>query len=290
MNKVSLNISFNTELSQDDVALLVADLKKNFFSCHEVFDCHADFTFDSCVKGRVRIFEISLEEFFDSLVIGKKSFSYGGNDYLVKMNSQRYFMFKENSCCVCCGLRGTRMFLEYHPYDMIPHFNLYGEVEGKLILMTKDHILAKALGGEDRHSNYQTMCSVCNSLKGHTSLTLESLKTLRRFFDEKQSKMTRKQIHCLLEECKKQLEKKEKRIKVKENSLCFVLNCDVACFVDEKGGIYGRHIYEKANDKRVGCMKKGTRLLPILEYKGEIICSISNKESIRLLKKDLSSH
>jgi len=289
MNKVSLKFNFNTDLTKESIESYIRKTEKRLLSSNKLYELSFKLDIEELDTGRIKVFELPVHEVLDNLSSGKKVFRFRDKEYLVKMNSQRYFMFKENLCCVCCGLKGSRMFLEYHPYDMTPHFNLYGVDNGELILMTKDHILAKALGGEDRHSNYQTMCSVCNGLKGHTSLTLDSLKTLRRVFDESKFKMSKKQIHYFLEECKSQLKKKEKKSRTKADKNCMVLNCDVACFLDDKGGIYGRHIYEKVSDKRVGCMKKGTFLDPILEYRGEVICSIGHKDSIRILKRNLSS-
>jgi hypothetical protein len=286
MNKVSFSVNFNTNLSKDSIELFLKDFEDNLSSKNGFFDLSFSLNFESS-KSKIRVFEVPLKDVLNNLSDGKRAFFFDNKSYMVKMNSQRYFMFKENLRCVCCGLVGTRMFLEYHPYDMTPHFNLYGEKDDDLILMTKDHILAKALGGEDRHSNYQTMCAVCNSLKGHTSLTLESLKLLRIFFDENKDDMTKKQLHICLEKYKLRLRTKEKKVrrKIKKNSV--ILNCDLACFLDKKGSIYGRHIYEKIFDKRVGCMKKGTFLEPILEYRNEIICSLSDKNSIRILKHNL---
>jgi hypothetical protein len=110
---------------------------------------------------------------------------------------------------------------------------------------------------------------------------------LRIFFDENKDDMTKKQLHICLEKYKLRLRTKEKKVrrKIKKNSV--ILNCDLACFLDKKGSIYGRHIYEKIFDKRVGCMKKGTFLEPILEYRNEVICSLSDKNSIRILKHNL---
>lgn len=290
MNKVSLSVTFNTTISRDSIESLLKEIEQKIVSSSGFIDHSFRFNLEEVEsKGRIRVCEVSLDEVLNSLYFGRKTYTFNNKEYSVKMSSQRYFMFKENSCCVCCGLAGTRMFLEYHPYDMTPHFNLYGESEDGLVLMTKDHILAKALGGEDRHSNYQTMCAVCNGLKGHTSLTLESLKILRKIFDENKSKMTKKQIHYALEDCKKQLRKKDKKSKKKLKKDCVILNCDLACFLDKKGAIYGRHIYDKCSDVRVGCMKKGTVLEPILEYRGEVICSLGDKDSVRILRHNLSN-
>lgn len=96
----------------------------------------------------------------------------------VKISSQRYKLFKENKCCVVCGLEGKFLAIEKsEPEIKRYHINMYGINEnGKEILMTKDHIIPRSKGGKDIHSNYQTMCSVCNSDKGNgDSKSLKSL-------------------------------------------------------------------------------------------------------------------
>lgn len=109
--------------------------------------------------------------------------------YSVKITSDRYRLFKQNRKCVACGLEGNRLFLEKHTSVDHPegqaHFNLYGEEGGKLILMTKDHIKAKAFGGADSLENYQTMCSLCNGLKGSYSLDLGGIAKLRSIYKQK---------------------------------------------------------------------------------------------------------
>lgn len=46
--------------------------------------------------------------------------------------------------------------------------NLYGyDKDGNEVLMTKDHIVPKSLGGRNCLENYQTMCCVCNCNKGN---------------------------------------------------------------------------------------------------------------------------
>jgi len=137
----------------------------------------------------------------------KKEFKANGNSYFVKMNSQRYFIFNSSRKCAACGVEGTKMMLEKHPLDKTAHFNLYAVENGKLILMTKDHILAKAHGGENRLSNYQVMCSICNNLKGSCYLDLESVKALRDFYNENCKILTKKKLGTELEKKRKELEK-----------------------------------------------------------------------------------
>jgi len=90
-----------------------------------------------------------------------------GQSFNPKQNSQRYELFSKNTKCANCDINGTVVVLEKGPKDKTPHFNLYGlNDEGKRVLMTKDHIKPKSLGGLNAPSNYQTMCIVCNELKG----------------------------------------------------------------------------------------------------------------------------
>jgi hypothetical protein len=91
-------------------------------------------------------------------------------DQEVKMTSLRYQTFVKSTKCACCGIVGTVMLLEMPSNGgkiCRPHFNMYAEREGELIQMTKDHIRPKSRGGEDHIHNMQTMCHVCNELKGN---------------------------------------------------------------------------------------------------------------------------
>ena len=114
------------------------------------------------MKAKKRLFHIAEfdpEEVFSHITKAKngnkKNYNIDGVDYLVRMNSQRYHVFKDNPSCVCCGIVGTKMVLDVNPGDQSPHFNLYAEENGRLVLMTKDHILPKSRGGKDELDNYQ---------------------------------------------------------------------------------------------------------------------------------------
>jgi 5-methylcytosine-specific restriction endonuclease McrA len=89
------------------------------------------------------------------------------------------------------------MILELNPGDDVPHFNLYGEEHGRLVLMTKDHILARSKGGEDILENYQTMCCVCNNLKGNYDLNLDQVLELRQLYANN-DKAPRKELRDLI--------------------------------------------------------------------------------------------
>lgn len=95
----------------------------------------------------------------------------------IRMNSARYPLFQRNRTCVRCGVEGIYFAKEraiyldrrsgrYWPTSHHFHFNLYGRNRnGHEVMMTKDHILPRAHGGKDAHSNYQTMCAPCNGRK-----------------------------------------------------------------------------------------------------------------------------
>lgn len=109
---------------------------------------------------------------FDDLRAKKHYVDFDGD--LVKMDSQRYFLFKFKGCtCVACGLGGT-FFAKEKSYGQLDakyyHFNLYGIKDGKEVLFTKDHIVPRSLGGKDNMTNYQTMCVTCNNEKGNKPL------------------------------------------------------------------------------------------------------------------------
>lgn len=198
-------------------------------------------------------------------------------EYEVRMNSHRYFIFRASQKCAACGIVGVKMVLEQHPNDKSPHFNLYAEENGKLILMTKDHIRAKSFGGEDRHSNYQTMCAICNNLKGNDNLTLDAIKTLRDIYNENQTRLSRKKLNSLInvervklknpQQWERTSRSRQGRVstasKAKEN---FVLLKSDIVVMDGPDGLIGMSVYESADKgkgmRQVACIKKGTLLTP----------------------------
>lgn len=88
---------------------------------------------------------------------------------VIKGNSQRYqLFFTKGMKCVCCGIEGKYFAKEKHEKDKSYHLNLYGITDnGQEVLITKDHIIPKSKGGKDKLENYQTMCVICNKLKGN---------------------------------------------------------------------------------------------------------------------------
>lgn len=70
--------------------------------------------------------------------------------------------------CAVCGIEGRFFAIERSGRSGPYHLNLYAiNDEGDEVLMTKDHRLPKSKGGTDSPDNLQTMCAVCNALKGN---------------------------------------------------------------------------------------------------------------------------
>lgn len=217
----------------------------------------------------------------------KKEYEANGKKYLVKMNTDRYFVFKNNMSCVSCGLLGTRVFLECHANDMIPHFNLYGEESGRLVLFTKDHIKAKAFGGTDEIDNFQTMCSTCNSLKAHSNLDVKCVKKLRDIYEKNKKKLSKKQLHILIEEQRNKMQKPWEDVEFYEKPTKDALVLKQSLIViDFEGELVAVPDKEdiKENTKLVK-IKKGSFLQSILEINDYIFCNIYKGKVVKIHKK-----
>jgi hypothetical protein len=88
----------------------------------------------------------------------------------VRMDSDRLMLFrrmKEHLFCVACKIKGVYFAVERHSNTHTYHLNLYAiDANGRHMLMTKDHILARSKNGKNHQSNYQVMCAKCNCKKG----------------------------------------------------------------------------------------------------------------------------
>lgn len=157
------------------------------------------------VKHKIRIATFTPEELLPHVVKeGKKEFIIDSTVYAVRMDSSRYFVFKRSLECVACGIKGSKMILEINQHDKSPHFNLYAEENGKLILMTKDHIKALSKGGKNEIENYQTMCCQCNNWKGNDDISNDSLSKLKEFWKLNKN-MPKKVLSKLIKEEKRRL-------------------------------------------------------------------------------------
>jgi len=108
--------------------------------------------------------------------------------YIVSAASVKLATLKRNRVCVSCGSVGNRFILEKAKEHPGPHLNLYANWTYKYgkewaIIMTKDHIVPKSLGGNNGTGNMQTMCRLCNTIKGNSTLAPVQVGMVRGVYD-----------------------------------------------------------------------------------------------------------
>lgn len=209
---VTLTWDFETDLKYEDALQFARDQLKQLVAGtpsgvdFENFSVHLAL---SKMRRRQRLKHLgnfSPEDVFPHISTepSKRDYTVGDKVYSVRMNSDRYFVFRDNPSCVVCGIAGTKMILDMNPADSSPHFNLYAVQNGRLILMTKDHIVPKALGGKDELSNYQAACSICNNLKACFNLTIEQCRELRQLYDNV-DRLPKKEVRKLINRRREEL-------------------------------------------------------------------------------------
>jgi len=68
--------------------------------------------------------------------------------------------------CVTCGMIGSHIvWWREFGKRQADHYDIAGYKDGKLRMITIDHIYPKSKGGPDHIDNYQPMCSFCNGRK-----------------------------------------------------------------------------------------------------------------------------
>lgn len=122
-----------------------------------------------------RLKTISLEEGFAYIASGERHVIVDGKK--VKANSMRLRSFLQNG--VKCAYEGCPYEASFFAIERSPfqkgqvgphgyHLNLWGIAQdGKEVLFTHDHIIARGLGGSDTMENTQTMCCWHNWMKGN---------------------------------------------------------------------------------------------------------------------------
>lgn len=114
-----------------------------------------------------------IEEIISAMLAGSTKHTYNGLTFNISSLRLRTFCRDAGLGklkCAGCGLDAKFFAIEAfarNSDNKSVHANLYGVREdGKEVLFTHDHILARALGGEDTLKNSQTMCGPCNWAKG----------------------------------------------------------------------------------------------------------------------------
>jgi len=220
----------------------------------------------------------------------RKIYQAGGKNHSISMDSHRYFIFAASRFCTACNLEGTKMILEQHPNDKAPHFNLYGEEDNELVMLTKDHILPKSVNGGDTHSNYQTMCEICNNLKGSKRLSLESIRNLRDLRNSliNNDNVSKKSMSKALTVRKNKLPAItfKKRHTGKEGDI-FLYDVLV---IEKEEGLVGISIYDGILEpNQIACIQQGMRIVPLRSC-GNVIVFPYDKRELTVHKKYIKNY
>ena len=141
----------------------------------------AEFTIEDVLSKRFIGDKINIKSSINGLeyeYISDSSGSKGSRTTLINFR-------KNGKDCCCCGIKGTKFILTQIYKQHRPTIKLYGECNGKLILMTIDHIVPISLGGKNSQSNYQTMCDSCNNRKANNiNLSFKEINSLPRVYSK----------------------------------------------------------------------------------------------------------
>jgi len=221
----------------------------------------------------------------------RKDYEINGVIYQVRMDSPRYFVFKENASCSACGLEGVKFCLEQSPSDNSPHFNLYGIENSRNILMTKDHIYPKSVGGGEVHSNFQTMCTICNNLKGSSNISLERIKELRILYNDNKN-LPKKRLNKILDDArvkftlphgKPHVPKKNRKAylaKLQFKSNAVVTNIDLRIWKLTTGELIAKSLYDEdlVDAIELASIRIGTVFNIVEKSDNKVVIKLSNGE------------
>lgn len=98
-----------------------------------------------------------------------------------KSPRMRLLLVRRELTCKCCGIKASFAAIESCPSSKnYKSLNFYGyDHEGKEVLLTWDHIKPRSLGGKNSASNSQTLCAICNVLKGN-ALHFREIRVIRQ--------------------------------------------------------------------------------------------------------------
>jgi len=122
--------------------------------------------------------EVSLAEGFTILKKEKKDRLVGGKQVSACSGWSLFATLEPGPIrCWSCGCYADRWVADKGQNDKLgpPVLNLYGIRRGKLVLMNRDHIIPRSLGGTDAIENLRPACEVCNGRRGN-AITKEDLK------------------------------------------------------------------------------------------------------------------
>jgi hypothetical protein len=250
--------------------------------------------------GTERLAEFRPEEVLP--FIGKETkhvFEVGDKKYPVTMSSQRYYTFRDSLNCAACGIEGTKFVLEKTSGASQAHLNLYAVEDGRLVLMTKDHVKPKSKGGENHHSNYQTMCLTCNGIKGCVPMPLDVIRKLRAVLRANRG-LTRKSLAKLMLKQRTKLmggvidpkgKPNKKRMKASEpppGVLWTTTDLNLHQFTETE--LWGYGVYSKVDEscEHVACVRRKTPVALVSQEGESVLVQLVGGVEFRTWLRNLS--
>lgn len=102
--------------------------------------------------------------------------------------------------CQHCGVKGTHIIYYRHknePENTV-HVDTIAVSKTNVILLTKDHILPKSLGGSNKPSNLRVLCRPCNLKRGNTLNDVEVANIVTHLKDHVDSKQQKEKFERFL--------------------------------------------------------------------------------------------
>lgn len=142
-------------------------------------------------KGYQRVASIPVHHVVDAMKRGEKSLRLNGLDeptLTVSIASNRLLTYTKGITCVHCGKEAHFFAVERQGKQGNFHLNLYHiGPNGKELMMTSDHIVAKANCGGNELANRQPMCLTCNGTKSDYATMEEAVAAKQALVEHRQS-------------------------------------------------------------------------------------------------------
>lgn len=125
---------------------------------------------------------VSIESYKEWFYNGRLTyFPTTGVHYPIHSYRTKWQLFEtDNYTCRSCGM--TVEFVDIIKCGPSTKYNLQfvGVVNDQRIILTIDHIFPLSCGGDNKSSNLQSLCSICNNIKGDRLLAIDELRDERR--------------------------------------------------------------------------------------------------------------
>lgn len=111
---------------------------------------------------------------FDDILWTYDSFEHFAAMYPTASEKVKWRVFeRDQNKCVYCGLQGTLwvIWMESKKKIVVIHHDLAAVVDGKYVMLTRDHVIPRTKGGASTADNLACACAPCNHAKGNKLLT-----------------------------------------------------------------------------------------------------------------------